>query len=71
FLFEEASPDALLEACRRFVDWFEPEARDRRTARWQALVDRGMAVDFDWRAHSAPAYLEAYRRAVAIRRERA
>jgi hypothetical protein len=27
-----------------------------------------MAVDFDWRRHSAPAYLDAYERAVEIRR---
>jgi hypothetical protein len=27
-----------------------------------------MAVDFDWRSGSAPAYLEAYRRAIGIRR---
>jgi hypothetical protein len=26
-----------------------------------------MSVDFDWRSSSAPAYLEAYRRAVAVR----
>jgi hypothetical protein len=37
-------------------------------ARWEALLDRGMAVDFDWRTHSAPKYLEAYRRAIEIRR---
>jgi hypothetical protein len=27
-----------------------------------------MAVDFDWRSHSAPLYLAAYERAVGIRR---
>jgi hypothetical protein len=27
-----------------------------------------MATDFDWSTGSAPAYVEAYRRAVAIRR---
>ena len=31
------------------------------------LLDRGMAVDFDWVTGSAPRYVEAYRRAVAIR----
>ena len=36
-----------------------------------ALLDRGMAVDFDWATGSAPRYVEAYRRAVAIRRESA
>jgi starch synthase len=64
FRFDDATPEALLAACRRFVDWFEPG-----TARWEGLLDRGMAVDFDWRTHSAPAYLAAYERAVALRRE--
>jgi starch synthase len=64
FVFEEATPEALVGACRRFAAWFEPGA-----PRWEALLDRGMSVDFDWREHSAPAYLEAYDRAVAIRRE--
>jgi hypothetical protein len=27
-----------------------------------------MAVDFDWRTASAPAYVEAYRRAISLRR---
>jgi hypothetical protein len=36
---------------------------------WEALLDRGMAVDFDWRTHSAPAYLAAYERAIALRGE--
>ena len=63
FRFDDPTPEALLDACRRFIDWFEPGA-----ARWEALLDRGMAVDFDWRTHSAPAYLAAYERAVASRR---
>jgi len=29
---------------------------------------RGMAVDFDWRTGSAPAYVEAYKRAAELRR---
>ena len=41
-------------------------ARDGGAA-WDGLLDRGMAVDFDWATGSAPKYLEAYRRAVAIR----
>jgi len=35
---------------------------------WEGLLDRGMAVDFDWVTGSAPRYVDAYRRAVAIRR---
>jgi len=64
FTFEEATAEALLAACRRFLEWFQPGA-----PRWNALLDRGMAVDFDWRSHSAPKYLDAYRRAVELRRD--
>jgi starch synthase len=63
FQFDDATPEALLGACRRFLDRFAPGSPP-----WEALLDRGMAVDFDWRTHSAPAYLEAYERAVSIRR---
>ncbi len=63
FRFDAATPDALLEACDRFTVMFEAGGTP-----WEALLDRGMAVDFDWRSASAPAYLEAYERAVAIRR---
>ncbi len=34
---------------------------------WEGLLDRGMAVDFDWVTGSAPRYVEAYRRAIALR----
>jgi hypothetical protein len=38
---------------------------------WEGLLDRAMAVDFDWVTGSAPRYVDAYWRAVAIRgRER-
>ena len=37
--------------------------RARGGAAWDGLVDRGMAVDFDWTTGSAPRYVEAYRRA--------
>ena len=39
-------------------------------ARWDGLLDRGMAVDFDWTTGSAPRYVEAYRRAISIRASR-
>ena len=42
--------------------------RARGGAAWDGLIDRGMAVDFDWTTGSAPRYVEAYRRGVAIRR---
>jgi starch synthase len=65
FRFEAATPAALVAACDGFLARFAPGAPE-----WEALLDRGMAVDFDWRTHSAPAYIEAYRRAIAIRRSR-
>jgi len=63
FQFDAATPAALVEACGRFLDVFT-----RGGAHWEGLLDRGMTVDFDWRRSSAPAYLEAYRRAIEIRR---
>jgi starch synthase len=63
FAFEPATADALVDACARFRARF-----DARGAEWDALIDRGMSVDFDWRTSSAPAYLAAYSRAIAVRR---
>jgi starch synthase len=63
FAFASASADALVDAGRRFKVRF-----DAGGPAWEALLDRGMAVDFDWRNASAPAYLAAYRRAIAMRR---
>jgi starch synthase len=64
FVFDRPTPDDLLAACDRAF-----AARTAGGAAWEALVDRGMTVDFDWATGSAPRYVEAYRRAVAIRRE--
>lgn len=63
FVFDDATPDALLEACLRAM-----AHRSTGGPAWEALLDRGMAVDFDWRSSSAPRYLELFRRAVALRR---
>ena len=62
FVFEGEDPQRLIEACARFD-------RHRRHGgpAWEALLDRGMSVDFDWRSSSAPAYLDAYRRAIELR----
>jgi starch synthase len=60
FVFEDESAGGLVDACDRFLAAFRPGS-----ASWEALLDRGMAVDFDWRSHSAPAYVAAYTRAVA------
>jgi starch synthase len=62
FAFEAESSAGLVEACDRFLAAFKPGSPD-----WESLLDRGMAVDFDWRSSSTPAYVSAYRRAVEIR----
>ncbi len=62
FVFEDATPAALVAAVRRAA------AHRRDPVAWAALRERGMAVDFNWVTGSAPRYLEAYRRAIAIRR---
>jgi starch synthase len=63
FVFDEATAAGLLSACDRAF-----ELRAAGGPAWDGLLDRGMAVDFDWVTGSAPTYVEAYRRAVAIRR---
>ena len=63
FLFDEATPDALRFACERAI----AVLRDPNTTRWEGLVRRGMAVDWDWERSSAPAYAAMFRRAVAAR----
>ncbi|HYK95118.1 MAG TPA: glycogen/starch synthase [Candidatus Dormibacteraeota bacterium] len=63
FVFEGESGAELAAACARFADRYE-----RGGPAWNDLLDRGMAVNFDWRSSSAPAYLDAYRRAIAQRR---
>jgi starch synthase len=62
FSFEGATVEALVGACLAAT-----ELRHAGGSAWEGLVDRGMAVDFDWTTGSAPRYLEAYRRAAAIR----
>jgi starch synthase len=64
FSFVGESAAELAAACSRFADRFEHGG-----PAWEALLDRGMAVDFDWRSSSAPAYLAAYERAIAARRK--
>ncbi len=62
FWFEGAAVSGLVSACERAV-----ALRAAGGAAWEGLLDRGMAADFDWTSGSAPRYLDAYRRAVAIR----
>jgi starch synthase len=63
FAFDEATPDALYDACDAAITAYEGGG-----AAWDGLVSRGMAVDFDWTTGSALRYVEAFERAVAIRR---
>jgi starch synthase len=63
FAFEGATVAGLLRACDAAM-----RLRAAGGPRGEGLVDRGMAVDFDWVTGSAPRYVDAYRRAVAIRR---
>jgi starch synthase len=62
FAFDAQSPEALVDACDRFLAMFNAAGTD-----WLSLLDRGMAVDFDWRSSSTPAYVATYRRALDIR----
>jgi starch synthase len=63
FSFIAPTIDGLLGACDAAI-----RLRAAGGARWEGLLDRGMAVDFDWVTGSAPRYVEAYRRAVELRR---
>lgn len=63
FVFERATPEALLAACDRAF-----ALRAAGGMVWERLIDRVMAADFDWSTGPAPRYVEAYRRAVKIRR---
>jgi starch synthase len=63
FVFEGATADGLTDACERAF-----AVRAAGGEEWAGLLDRGMAVDFDWVTGSAPRYLEVYRRAVDLRR---
>ena len=62
FAFTTPSVDALVGACDAAI-----RLRAAGGPRWEGLLDRGMAVDFDWVTGAAPSYVEAYRRAIALR----
>jgi starch synthase len=63
FSFSGATVAGLLAACNAAI-----ALRTTGGPAWEGLLDRGMAVDFDWVSGAAPRYLDAYRRAVEIRR---
>jgi starch synthase len=63
FVFGPATPEALLQACRHAIAF----RGDGRSSAWLQLVQRGMALDFSWESGPALRYMEAYRRALALR----
>ncbi len=65
FVFDRPAVEDLLVACDEAI-----RRHGAGGAGWASLQRRGMAVDFDWVTGAAPRYVEAYRRAVAIRAER-
>ena len=58
FAFDEYTPEAFQDAGLRALATFGD------TARWQAMMRRGMARDFSWE-RSVDTYLDVYRRALA------
>ena len=66
FSFTAATIVAMVGACDAAI-----RLRAAGGPAWEGLLDRGMAVDFDWVTGSAPRYVEAYRRAVDLRRRAA
>ncbi|MEW5992191.1 MAG: glycogen/starch synthase [Chloroflexota bacterium] len=63
FAFRHPTAAGLRWACGEFGRRFRAGG-----GAWESLLERGMAVDFDWRTGSAPAYVAAYRRAIDLRR---
>jgi starch synthase len=63
FSFAGATIGGLIDACEAAIAY-----RAAGGPAWSGLLSRAMAVDFDWTTGSAPRYVEAYRRATAIRR---
>ena len=60
FLFEEYTGDALLEAVKRALVFFQ----NKRS--WNALMKRGMKKDFSW-TKSAKAYAKLYHKTFQLR----
>ncbi len=61
FAFRKYDSRAFEEAVQRALTAYEDEAR------WRTIQKRAMEMDFSWRA-SARAYLDLYRRALAVHR---
>ena len=67
FLFDHATPEALIAAVERALQVFGAADQDP----WRGLVARGMAIDWSWESSSAPLYAALYRRAIELRRSAA
>jgi starch synthase len=63
FLFRHPTAEGLAWACGEAAAL----RGDGTTPGWRGLVERGMAMDFDWRTGAAPAYAAWYARAIALR----
>ena len=63
FLFLPYQPSAFLAAIRRALSFYEQETH------WERIVSNGLAGDYSW-ASSAPRYIEAYHKTLAIRQQR-
>ena len=68
FAFGWPTAAGLVWACEQAIERFE--AREPGPLGWDAIVARGMAVDFDWLTGPAPRYLAAYSRAIQLRRDK-
>ncbi len=66
FAFRFPTADGLAWAAEEAMERFDAKAPG--PLGWDAIVDRGMAVDFDWVRGSAPAYLATFQRAIGLRR---
>jgi starch synthase len=67
FAFGSPTAAGLVWACEQAIERFE--AREPGPLGWDAIVARGMAVDFDWLTGPAPRYVAAYQRAIRLRRD--
>jgi starch synthase len=67
FAFRWPTAAGLVWACEQAIERFE--AHEPGPLGWDAIVARGMAVDFDWLTGPAPQYVAAYSRAIQLRRE--
>jgi len=63
FVFDDATPEALLAACDRAIACFGAGGHA-----WDDLVERGMSLDWSWESGPARSYAAAFARAAQLRR---